>query len=146
MEKMIIPIGCDHAAFEMKVALIEWLEGLGYKLIDFGTNSADSVDYPDFIHPVTKYIEEKKARLGIILCGSGNGAAMTANKHKSIRAALCWNIELAEMARLHNDANILSIPARYISLETAKEIVNTYLNTDFEGGRHQRRLDKMIDF
>ncbi|MBT7825426.1 MAG: ribose 5-phosphate isomerase B [Bacteroidetes bacterium] len=143
---MIIPIGCDHAAFEMKVALIEWLEGLGYKLIDFGTNSADSVDYPDFIHPVTKYIEEKKARLGIILCGSGNGAAMTANKHKSIRAALCWNIELAEMARLHNDANILSIPARYISLETAKEIVNTYLNTDFEGGRHQRRLDKMIDF
>jgi ribose 5-phosphate isomerase B len=146
MEKMIIPIGCDHAAFEMKVALIEWLEGLGYKLIDFGTNSADSVDYPDFIHPVTKYIEEKKARLGIILCGSGNGAAMTANKHKSIRAALCWNIELAEMARLHNDANILSIPARYISLETAKEIVKTYLNTDFEGGRHQRRLDKMIDF
>ena len=146
MEKMIIPIGCDHAAFEMKVALIEWLEGLGYKLIDFGTNSADSVDYPDFIHPVAKYIEENKARLGIILCGSGNGAAMPANKHKSIRAALCWNIELAEMARLHNDANILSIPARYISLETAKEIVNTYLNTDFEGGRHQRRLDKMIDF
>ncbi len=146
MQKMIIPIGCDHAAFEMKVALIEWLEGLGYKLIDFGTNSDDSVDYPDFIHPVAKYIEEKKARLGIILCGSGNGAAMTANKHKSIRAALCWNKELAEMARLHNDANILSIPARYISLETAKEIVNAYLNTDFEGGRHQRRLDKMIDF
>lgn len=146
MEQITIPMGCDHAAYEMKEALKSWLEESGYNIIDYGTNSLDSVDYPDFIHPVANRIEETKSTLGIILCGSGNGAAMTANKHKNIRAALCWNKELAEMARLHNDANILSIPARYISLEAAKEIVTTYLTTTFEGGRHQRRLDKMINF
>ena len=141
-----IPMGCDHAAFEMKEILKSWLQSKGYEIIDFGTNSNESVDYPDYIHPVANYIEHKEAELGIILCGSGNGAAMTANKHKNIRAALCWNTELSKMARQHNDANILSLPARYISQEDAKEIVSVFLETDFEGGRHSRRIEKMSDF
>jgi ribose 5-phosphate isomerase B len=146
MKGQRIPIGCDHAAYEMKEALKKYLEAQAYEMLDFGTNSTESVDYPDYIHPVAQHIEEGKAPLGIILCGSGNGAAMTANKHQKIRAALCWNKELAKMARLHNDANILSLPARYISLDEAKEIVDCYLETAFEGGRHQRRIEKMTQF
>ena len=146
MEQITIPIGCDHAAYEMKEALKKWLDESAYKIIDFGTTSSDPVDYPDFIHPVAHHVEEKISKLGIILCGSGNGAAMTANKYKHIRAALCWTKEIAIMARLHNDANILSIPARYVSLDEAKEIVSAFLHTEFEGGRHQRRIDKIIRF
>jgi ribose 5-phosphate isomerase B len=141
-----IPVGCDHAAFELKEILKEWLHSKGYEIIDYGTHSSDSVDYPDFIHPVARCIERKDAELGIILCGSGNGAAMTANKHRQIRAALCWTVELAQMARMHNDANILSLPARYISTELAKDIVQAFLETDFEGGRHINRIQKMTDF
>ncbi len=140
---MKIAIGNDHAGTEYKFAIIELLEKLGHKVINYGTNSAESVDYPDFIHPVAKAVENNEADFGIILCGSGNGAAITANKHQGIRAALCWSKELVELARLHNDANILSLPARFISKYQALEYVQTFLDTEFEGGRHQRRIEKI---
>ena len=140
---MKIAIGNDHAGSEYKFAIIELLEKLGHTVINYGTDSAESVDYPDFIHPVAEAVESKKVDFGIILCGSGNGAAITANKHQGIRAALCWSKELVELARLHNDANILSLPARFISKYQALEYVETFLNTPFEGGRHQRRVKKI---
>ena len=138
-----IAIGCDHAGFEYKTGLVKWLTGLGYQVRDFGTNSPDSVDYPDFAHPVASSVEKGEAAFGILLCGSANGVAITANKHQGIRAAICWTVELASLARRHNDANILCIPARFISEELAKEIVFTFLSTDFEGGRHQNRVNKI---
>ncbi len=140
---MNIAIGNDHAGTSYKFKIIESLKEKGVEVLNFGTDNEDSMDYPDAIHPVAEAVETKKADLGIILCGSGNGAAMTANHHKNIRAALCWNNELVALARQHNDANILSIPARFVSLEEALEFVNTFLNTEFEGGRHQRRVEKI---
>jgi len=136
-------IGSDHAGFELKSQLVEWLKDR-YAIQDHGTFSDDSTDYPDYGHRVASRInEQNQGELGILICGSGNGISMTANKHEHVRCALCWNKEIAELARLHNDANIVSLPARFISLEEAKEIVDAFLNTNFEGGRHQRRVDKI---
>ena len=138
-----IAIGCDHGGFAYKAPIIQLLQKAGIKVTDYGTNSNDSVDYPDFVHPVAHDVECGLVDLGIILCGSGNGAAMTANKHQGIRAALCWTTELAELARQHNNANILSIPARFITEETALTMIEAFIQTDFEGGRHTRRVDKI---
>ncbi|MGB0863829.1 MAG: ribose 5-phosphate isomerase B [Saprospiraceae bacterium] len=138
-----IAIGCDHAGFPYKAAVIKMLSEKGISVIDKGTYSLDSVDYPDFVHPVAEALEQNHAELGILMCGSGNGVSMTANKHQSIRAALCWNKEIAELARLHNNANIISIPVRFVSEEIALEMISTFISTEFEGGRHGRRVDKM---
>ena len=140
---MNISIGNDHAGPEYKQAITSFLKNLGHQVKNYGTDDAHSVDYPDFIHPVAKDVEEKKAELGIIICGSGNGAAMTANKYQNIRAALCWNKELVALSRQHNDANILSLPARFISIPQAISMVEVFINTAFEGGRHQSRIEKI---
>ena len=140
---MNISIGNDHAGTSYKLELLSYLTSQGYTVINHGTDDEDSMDYPDTIHPVAEDVSNNKSDIGIIICGSGNGANMTANKHKSIRSALCWNSKIAALARQHNDANILSLPARFISLEEAKEIVDLFLSTEFEGGRHQRRIDKI---
>ena len=139
----IIPIASDHGGFEMKQFLIEKLTEAGFTVDDFGTYSNESVDYPDYIHPLASAIATGKYPLGIILCGSGNGAQMTANHHHNVRAALCWNVELAKLARQHNDANILALPGRFIPNELAWEMVQAFLNTGFEGGRHARRVEKI---
>ena len=139
----IIPIASDHGGFEMKQYLIGKLEEAGYEVSDYGTHSSASVDYPDMIHPLATAIEKGEYPLGIILCGSGNGAQMTANHHHGVRAALCWNVELARLARCHNDANILALPGRFISNELAWDMVQTFLNTGFEGGRHKKRVEKI---
>ena len=141
--RSVIAIGADHAGYLFKTSVIHWLRRNGYEVLDYGTDSESSTDYPDHIHPVADAVEEGRASLGIILCGSGNGAAMTANKHQGIRAALCWNNELASLARMHKDANILSIPARFVPEAVALSMVQTFLETPFEGGRHQRRVDKI---
>ena len=138
-----ISIGSDHAGFSHKEAIITYLKKNKYEVTDNGAFSNASVDYPDFIHPVAYDVEKAKADFGIVLCGSGNGAAITANKHQKIRAALCWNKELAKLARLHNDANILAIPARFVSKRLALAMVRIFLNTHFEGGRHQSRIEKI---
>jgi ribose 5-phosphate isomerase B len=138
-----IAIGCDHAGFPLKDGIVKLIKKRGYEVLDFGTNSPDSVDYPDFVHPVADAVESGKARFGVVICGSGNGVAMTANKHQGIRAALCWKIELAELARQHNNANVIAIPARFVGMHMAKGMVETFLNTDFEGGRHERRVGKI---
>ena len=143
MSAQTIAIGSDHAGYEHKNAIISWLKKKSYNVVDHGPFSDDSVDYPDFIHPVAADVESRTADMGIILCGSGNGAAITANKHQKIRAALCWKKELARLARLHNNANILAIPARFVSRRLALEMVRTFLETDFEGGRHQKRVEKI---
>tara|TARA_B110000238_G_scaffold107795_1_gene117390 strand:+ start:978 stop:1409 length:432 start_codon:yes stop_codon:yes gene_type:complete len=140
---MKIAIGNDHAGPAYKEAIITFLESKRIIVSNYGTDTKDSVDYPDFIHPVANDVATNKVDLGIIICGSGNGAAMTANKYKEVRAALCWNKELTELARLHNNANILSIPARYTSIPQALAMVDVFLNTKFEGGRHQTRVDKI---
>ena len=140
---MKISIGNDHAGPEYKKAIVEMLKAKGYEVTNYGTDSADSVDYPDFAHAVANDISEAKADFGIIICGSGNGIAMAANKHEKVRAALCWMKEIAALARQHNNANIISIPARYTSIPQAVEMVDTFLNTEFEGGRHQTRVDKI---
>jgi ribose 5-phosphate isomerase B len=139
---MKVPIASDHAGYEMKKMLMQSLNQ-EFTFDDLGTYSEESVDYPDFAHKEAKLIENKTYEKGILLCGSGNGIAMTANKHAGIRAALCWNAEIAKMARLHNDANILVIPARFIDLEEAKNCVKTFFSTDFEGGRHANRVKKI---
>lgn len=139
-----VAIGCDHAGFSYKKQVLEVLDELGIEVVNKGTNSFDSVDYPDFIHPVAEAVEKGEVELGVIMCGSGNGVAMTANKHQSIRAALCWNAEIAALARSHNDANIVSLPVRFISEHEAKEIIKAFFTTSFEGGRHQRRVDKIM--
>jgi len=138
-----IAIGADHAGFEYKELLKKWLEKNGYPVKDFGTFSVESVDYPDFAHPVAEAVEKKEFSLGLLLCGSANGVAITANKHQGIRAALCWNEEVAELARHHNNANIVCIPARYVSYELAEKILDRFLHSSFEGGRHERRVDKI---
>ena len=140
---MNISIGNDHAGTDYKLELLSYLTTQGHTVINHGTDDEDSMDYPDTIHPVAEDVSNQKSDIGIIICGSGNGANMTANKHKSIRSALCWNSHIATLARQHNNANILSLPARFISLDEAKEIVDHFLSTDFEGGRHQRRIDKI---
>lgn len=140
---MTISIGCDHAGFEYKDIIKQLLTERGIEIADFGTHSLDSVDYPDFAHPAASLVEEGIATLGILLCGSGNGVAMTANKRNGIRAALCWNKQLAELARLHNDANIICIPVRFVDESTALDMVTAFLDTAFEGGRHGRRVDKI---
>lgn len=140
---MKIAIGNDHAGTEYKLAIIGLLKSMDVELINYGTDGSDSVDYPDFVHPVAKDVEEGNVDFGIIICGSGNGASMTANKHQKVRSALCWTKEIVELARSHNDANILSLPARFISLPQSLEMVTTFLNTKFEGGRHERRIEKM---
>ena len=140
---MKIAIGCDHAAFTLKEELKAYLLSKQYEVKDFGTHSEERADYPDFAHPVANAVENKEVDFGLLLCGSGNGINMTANKHKGIRSALCWNAEIAQMARLHNDANILTLPARYISSEEAKKCVDVFYTTAFEGGRHSDRIKKI---
>ncbi|SMC76821.1 ribose 5-phosphate isomerase B [Pedobacter africanus] len=139
--KFKIAIGADHAGFEYKELIKSFLNG--HELKDFGTYSADSVDYPDFAHPVAEAVESGAFTFGILVCGSANGVAITANKHQQIRAAICWQKEIAELARQHNNANIICVPARFVSEELAKEMVATFLNTAFEGGRHATRVNKM---
>ena len=140
---MKIAIGNDHAGPDYKKAIVSFLETKGIEVINYGTDTFDSVDYPDFGHPVATDVEEKKVDFGIIICGSGNGIAMSANKHQGVRAALCWTKEISALARQHNDANVVSIPARYTSIQQAIEIVDTFLNTEFEGGRHANRVNKI---
>jgi ribose 5-phosphate isomerase B len=140
---MKIAIGCDHAGFEYKEAIKASLLSQGYEVSDFGTHSTDSMDYPDSAHPLATEVELGVARFGILICGSANGVAMTANKHQGIRAAICWENEISALARLHNDANIVCIPARFISLDLAQEIVQTFIQTSFEGGRHANRVNKI---
>ncbi len=138
--KKKLAIASDHAGYQMKLSIIKYLEGKGYEVNDFGTDSTDAVNYPDFGHPLAEAVESGRFDLGISLCGSGNGINMVTNKHQGIRGALCWNKEISTMARLHNDANICSLPARYLDLETAREILDAFLETDYEGGRHDIRI------
>jgi len=138
--KRTLAIASDHAGYQMKISIISYLEGKGYEVEDFGTNSTDAVNYPDFGHPLAEAVESGRFDSGISLCGSGNGINMGTNKHQGIRGALCWNKEISTMARLHNDANVCSLPARYLDLETAMEIVDAFLETDYEGGRHDIRI------
>lgn len=140
---MKIALGGDHAGFVYKQHLKSYLTDKGFSFKDFGPFSEESCDYPDFIHPLATAVESGDFHLGIIICGSGNGVAITANKHQGIRCALAWSVEIAQLARSHNDANVVSIPARFVSLESALEIVDTFLATAFEGGRHQKRVDKI---
>lgn len=140
---MTIAIGNDHAGTDYKNAVVAHLESKGVKVTNYGTNTNNSVDYPDFAHPVANDVAAKKVDFGIIICGSGNGANMTANKHQEVRSALCWTKEIAALARQHNDANILSIPARFTALQQAIEMVDVFLNTAFEGGRHANRVAKI---
>lgn len=140
---MKIAIGNDHAGTDYKNTVVQYLESKGHEVTNFGTNANDSVDYPDFVHPVAEAVSNASVDLGILICGSGNGVSMTANKHQKIRAALCWTKEITALARQHNDANILSIPARFTSEPQAVAMVETFLNTAFEGGRHQGRVDKI---
>ncbi len=140
---MKIAIGGDHAGYEYKKILIEMLNELGHDVKDFGPYTDASVDYPDFVHPLASAIQNKEHELGILICGSANGVAITANKHKDIRAAICWDVPLAELARSHNDANILCIPARFTTENLAKEITTKFITTEFEGGRHANRVNKI---
>ena len=138
-----IAIGCDHAGFDYKNALIATLTAKGYTVKDFGTHSADSVDYPDFAHPVASSVENGESSFGILLCGSANGVAITANKHQHIRAGLCWQNDVALLVRKHNDANVLCIPARFVSLALAEQMLELFMTTEFEGGRHGTRVNKI---
>ncbi len=143
MMKKLIGIAADHAGYEMKEILKMELAAAGYEVRDFGTHSSESMDYPDVAHPLASAVESGEVSFGVAICGSGNGISMTVNKHAGIRAALCWTPELASLARAHNNANILSLPARFISIENAKEILSTFLTSEFEGGRHLRRVNKI---
>lgn len=140
---MKISIGCDHAGYEYKDNIIKYLTKQGHKVTNHGTDGPDSVDYPDFAHPVAEDVESRKAKLGILICGSGNGVAMAANKHQKIRAALCWNTDLAKLARQHNNANVIAIPARFVTKRMATNMVKAFIGTEFEGGRHKRRVGKI---
>jgi len=140
---MKISIGNDHAGTEYKLAIVKYLESKGVTIINHGTDTLDSVDYPDFVHPVANDVEKNNVDFGILICGSGNGVSMTANKHQGVRAALCWNKEITALARQHNNANILSIPARYTAKQQVLEMVDMFLQTPFEGGRHQNRVNKI---
>ena len=138
-----IGIASDHAGYELKGSVIAFLKEKGLEVKDFGTHSTESADYPDYAHPLAEAVESGACDLGIAICGSGNGINMTVNKHQGVRSALCWLPELAELARQHNNANILALPARFVSKEVALEMVEKFLTTDFEGGRHQKRIDKI---
>ena len=138
-----IALGSDHAGFEYKEAVKQWLIGKGFSVKDFGTDSLASVDYPDFAHPTANSVETGEAAFGILFCGSANGVAITANKHKGIRAGLCWENEVAKLVRLHNDSNVLCIPARFVALPLAQEMIETFMHTAFEGGRHGLRVGKI---
>lgn len=140
---MKIAIGNDHAGPDYKIAIVQFLEENGHEVTNYGTDTFESVDYPDFGHRVANDVTTQKADIGIVICGSGNGIAMTVNKHQNVRAALCWTKEIAVLARQHNDANIISIPARFTSIQQAVEMVDTFLNTKFEGGRHANRVNKI---
>ncbi|MEQ8906924.1 ribose 5-phosphate isomerase B [Ekhidna sp.] len=140
---MKIAIGGDHAGFQYKERLIKHLESNGHEVRDFGPKTDDSVDYPDHVHPLATSIASEDFELGILICGSGNGVAMTANKHENVRAALCWNTELAALARQHNNANIICLPARFVAYEYAESLTDTFIQTEFEGGRHERRVNKI---
>ncbi len=143
MNNMNIAIGSDHAGFELKSEIINHLKNKGFQPQDMGPFSADSVDYPDFAHKVAHSVEAENTPLGILICGSGNGVCITANKHHGVRAALAWEPELASLARQHNNANVICLPARFISQETAMNIVDAYLGSEFEGGRHENRVNKI---
>ncbi len=140
---MKVAIGCDHAGYKLKEILKEKLTTMGHEVTDCGTNSLESTDYPDYAHVVAKGVSNGSFEKGVLICGSGNGISMTANKYKGVRAALCWTKEIAELARLHNNANILSLPARFVAIEQGIEILDTFFSTDFEGGRHERRVNKI---
>lgn len=140
---MTISIGNDHAGPDYKFAIVDYLKSKGIEVINHGTDSTDSVDYPDFVHPVAKDVSGGKSDFGILICGSANGVAMTANKYQDIRAGICWTKEIVELIKQHNNANILCIPARFTAIPQAIKMVETFLNTEFEGGRHQRRVDKI---
>ena len=142
-KKQILPIGSDHAGFNLKEFLIEQLTRKGYNFKDYGPFTDESVDYPDFIHPLAKAVNDGEFAFGIIMCGSGQGANMTANKYPKVRSALCWDVEQAKLSRQHNNANIIALPGRFIDFELATEIVEIFLSTDFEGGRHSRRVEKI---
>lgn len=143
MEIKRIVLGSDHAGYELKELIKQHIIAKGIEIKDIGPFSADSVDYPDFAHPVAKEVANNEAVFGVLICGSGNGISMTANKHQEIRCALCWQPEIAELARLHNNANIIALPARFISNEEAIKCVDVFFNTAFEGGRHQNRVNKI---
>lgn len=140
---MKIAIGADHAGYELKMRIAEQLTGEGHKVLNFGTDSAESVDYPDFAHPVAEAVATGGVEYGVVICGSGNGINMTVNKHQAVRSALCWNADVARLARQHNDANVLALPARFVSVEDALAIVKAFFSTAFEGGRHARRVGKI---
>lgn len=140
---MKIGFGGDHAGFEYKERLIEYLKGEGYEITDFGPHSTESTDYPDYVHPLATAVEKGDVDLGVLICGSGNGVCMTANKHPNVRAALCWVPELGVLARQHNNANVLCLPSRFVDINTARETLDSFLQSEFEGGRHQRRVDKI---
>ena len=140
---MKIAIAADHAGFELKAQLLPFLHQLGLSPEDLGTHSLDSMDYPDVAHPLAAQVESSESEFGVLICGSANGVAMAANKHQGIRAAICWNTEIASLARQHNNANVLCLPARFITVEEAFQITKTFLDTEFEGGRQQRRVDKI---
>jgi len=140
---MKVAIGSDHAGFELKEDLKAYLIKKGFEVKDFGTYSADRADYPDFAHPVAQSVEDKQYNMGVLICGSGNGVNMTANRHHGVRSALCWNAEIAQLARLHNDANIIALPARYISEQEAEKCLDVFFSTSFEGGRHTDRVKKI---
>lgn len=143
MDKKIIGMASDHAGYEMKEALKPMLSEMGYEIKDFGAHSTESMDYPDTAHPLAEAVEAGEVCFGIAICGSGNGISMTLNKHQGVRAALCWEPELGALAKRHNNANVLSLPGRFISIDKAKEIVKAYMAAEFEGGRHQRRVEKI---
>ena len=138
-----IAIGCDHAGFEYKEAIKKWLTDKGFSVKDFGTNSSASVDYPDYVHPASLFVESGEAAFGVLLCGSANGVAITANKHQHIRAALCWQGEVAQVVRQHNNANIICLPARFVALPLALSMIEIFMHTAFEGGRHELRVNKI---
>jgi ribose 5-phosphate isomerase B len=138
-----IAIGCDHAGYDYKESIKAFLEKNQFIVKDFGTFSIDSVDYPDFAHPVSSAVENEECAFGILICGSANGVAITANKHAGIRAAICWNEEIARLSRQHNNANIICIPARFVSVELAENMMVSFMNTNFEGGRHENRVNKI---
>lgn len=137
-----IAIGSDHAGYQLKQILINHLQQQGWEPVDFGCPSEESIDYPDYAHPVSEYVEQNKT-LGVLICGSGNGISMSANKHQGVRSAICWNKEIAALARQHNNANVLTLPARFITVELGIQITDTFFSTDFEGGRHERRVNKI---
>lgn len=142
-KNQVIPIGSDHGGYELKVYLVDQLSKKGFLFNDFGTHSKASVDYPDFIHPVARMVNSGEAAFGVIICGSGQGASMTANKYPHVRAGLCWDLEQARLTRLHNNANIIALPGRFLDFDLAVEMVTVFLNTAFEGGRHVQRIEKI---